>query len=217
MTGVSRRRERTTDGALGKRPNAWPFLTGLGLALTTLASAGCLVPQSVEPITTRKHQPPRIQLESIPRYLLAPVLSLSRPGPSDRCPCKIDLSVTIEEDDPSADLVARWFVDYDLNNPRTTGIAASVPLNGSLDIQALTRGPVVYSFAADSGTPAGPHVIEVVVAEADAFVSNSPTLPNRAVKTAEGYESAVYRFVINVQDPSGQTCRTDLPVTQVCQ
>lgn len=196
----------------------------LGAALALCLPVSCLVPQSVDPITTRQHQPPRIQLESIPGYLLTPVLPLYRQGSgdvADGCHCKLGISIPfVEEDDPSVDLVARWFVDYDVSDPRSTAVVQSVPLKGDLNTFATARGPVRFEGDALGTLAPGLHVVDVVIAEPDAFIDNSVSLPNRAVKTAEGYESTVYRFFIDVkadQNPAVPRCPRNLPSVRVCQ
>lgn len=195
----------------------------LGAAIAVLSCAACLVPQSVDPITNRQHKPPRIQLESIPGYLLTPVLPLYRQGSgdiADGCHCKLDISIPfVEEDDPSVDLVARWFIDYDVSDARSTAVVQSVPLKGDLNSFATARGPVRFEGDALGTVASGLHVVEVVIAEPDAFIGNSASLPNRAIKTSEGYESAVYRFLIEVkadQDPAVPRCKGNPPSVHVC-
>src|SRR5439155_13138906 len=129
------------------------FSRGLRLALLT-GLAGCLIPQSVDPIDTREHIPPRIQVDSIPKEQLAPLLPLDHTTPTDTaagCHCSIKLTVNrIEEQDPTVDLVARWFVDYDVNVPRSVAIVKQIPLAGTFDKTETTRGPVVYEFEPDA-------------------------------------------------------------------
>lgn len=217
MTDLSRPAQAPRGAAQRKRPFSRGFALGAGLALATLLE-GCLVPQSVDPITTRVHQPPRIPLSSIHADLLAPVLTAYRQGPTDvsqGCHCTLDLILPIEEDDTSADLEARWFIDYDVNNLGSTGFIQRNPLSGSLD-NVTARGPVVYTVQPDALSN-GIHVIEMVVAEQSGFVDISTTQPNRAVKTAEGYESAVYRFVVEVEPSPKPACPGTLPSTRVCR
>ena len=184
------------------------------------------MPQSVERITDRLHSPPRIRVQSIPTYLLAPVLTLYRQGSSDAaqsCHCRLDLTVPeVDEDDPSVDLKVRWFVDYDLSQPRSLGVVKEETVQGSFDVGDVVRGPFNYSFEADALgiVSSGVHVVQVVIAESAGFDENSTTLPHRAVKTAEGYESTVYTFVVDVrveQDPKQPTCPQQLPSKRVCQ
>ncbi len=217
MTELSRKRPAPRRPALPKRLFSWLFALGVSLA-TGIALEGCLVPQSVDPLTTRVHQPPRIPLENVQADLLAPVLTALRPGPTDvlqRCSCTLDLILPIEEDDTSADLEARWFIDYDVNNPPSTGLQNPTKLPGSLDNTTL-RGPVVFTVHPDLFATNGTHVIEMVVAEQDAFI-NSSTQPNRAVNTAGGYQSVVYRFVIDVEPSPTPACAGALPSKRVCQ
>lgn len=215
MTGMSRKAQARRGPAALKRPFSWLFAIGLGLA-TVIAPEGCLVPQSVDPLTTRVHQPPRIPLENIDPAFLTPVLAAYQKGPIDLqrgCRCTLPLSLVIEEDDTSADLEARWFIDYDKNNFITTGFVKN-SLPGSLD-NVITRGPAVFTVEPDNLT-AGVHIIEMVVAEQSAFVDLSRDLPNRAVKNSEGYESAQYRFVVDVKPSPGPTCPGAPPSKSDC-
>ena len=191
-----------------------------------LANQSCLVPQSVDPIVESPHPPPHFVLDLIPSYLLVPILQLYRQGsadqrPSPPCHCKLEFSkLFVEEDDPTITLQARWFVDYDPNDPRLAGAVFSNDL-GPVDFNNTdTIRPVPsYDFDADrlGIFSNGDHVVEIVVAESAAFEA-STTLPNRAVKT--GYTSAVYRFFINVKwdpDSARPTCPDVPPSVRVCQ
>ncbi len=194
-----------------------------------LASHSCLVPQSVDAIPEAPHPAPRFVLESIPAYLLSPVIQLYRQGASDQtatppCHCRLDLAIPlVEEDDPTVSLEARWFVDYDPNVPRLRAILHRDPLDGTFDgtgstLRTVFTGP--YSFDADELgiVTDGVHVVEVVLAETAAF-DTSTTRPNRAIKP--GYPSAEHKFVINVKvnpDPARPTCTAVPPsVVKVCQ
>jgi hypothetical protein len=209
--------------------NLLSFSFGPWLALTlTIAMEGCLVPQSIDPITASRHSPPRVQVQSIPSYLLAPILTLYPQGSADAtqvppCHCRIDLTIPeIAEEDPTVDLLARWFVDYDLSVPRSQNTIREQKFDGSFDILGTLRGPATFSFEADALgiVSKGVHVVTVVIAERSGFDENSTTLPNRAVKTSEGYEAALYTFVVDVKDkadPAQPTCPQELPSRRVCQ
>lgn len=175
------------------------------------------MPQSVDPITTRVHVPPRIPLASIDPTLLSPVLTTFRQGTADvapKCHCTLDLKLPVEDDDTSATLEARWFIDYDATNFSSIGPVQTNTLPGSLD-NVTVREPVVYTVQPDNFST-GVHVIEMVVAEQSGFDETSSTKPNRAVKNAEGYESAVYRFVVNVQPSPQPACPDVQPSRRVC-
>lgn len=191
-----------------------------------LAGQSCLVPQSVDPIVESPHPPPHFVLESIPSYLLTPILQLYRQGSADQsrtppCHCKLELSIPfVEEDDPTVTLDARWFVDYDPNVPRLAAAVFSDELRGDFNNSGTVRPLNGHEFDADALGIAtnGVHVVDILVAETAAFDTTSTTLPNRAVKT--GYSSAVYRFFINVKvdaDPARPTCPDVLPSVRVCQ
>ena len=221
MTDLSRPAQEGGGRQRRKRPFPWAFALGVGLAMGT-PMEGCLVPQSVDPVTTRVHVPPRIPLEKIHPDLLAPVLLAYRQGPTDvlnRCSCTLDLVLPIEDDDTSANLDARWFVDYDVNNRPSTGSQNETTLPGSFD-NPIARPPVTFTVQPDSFATNGTHVIELVVAEQGAFLpsSASSTLPNRAVDTAAGFQSVVYRFVIDVEPSPNPSCPGALPSRRVgCQ
>jgi hypothetical protein len=179
----------------------------------------------VDPVDTRAHIPPRIRVESIPADQLAPLLPLDRTTSTDTavgCHCSIKLTVNqIEEIDATVDLVARWFVDYDVNVPRSVAIVKQVPLAGTFDNTQTIRGPVVYEFQPDavgipSNDPNGAvHMIDLVVGENVGFDDNATALPFRTMKA--DYEAAVYRFAVQVAVPaSGVPCRGQLPAQRVC-
>jgi hypothetical protein len=201
--------------------NSGTFLRGLRLALLT-GLTGCLLPQSVDPVDTRAHIAPRIQVDSIPTEQLAPLLPLDRTTSTDiaaGCHCSIKLTVNrIEEDDPTVDLVARWFVDYDVNVPRSVAIVKQIPLVGTFDKTLTTRGPVVYEFEPDAvGIPANEpvpvHMVDLVVGETGGFDDEATALPFRTMKA--GYEASVYRFAVKLDTAS--PCRGQLPAQRVCQ
>jgi len=176
----------------------------------------------VDPIDTREHIPPRIQVDSIPKEQLAPLLPLDHTTPTDTaagCHCSIKLTVNrIEEQDPTVDLVARWFVDYDVNVPRSVAIVKQIPLAGTFDKTETTRGPVVYEFEPDA-VGIGPgdaevHMVDLVVGETSGFNDEATTLPFRTMKA--DYEASVYRFAVKLNAP-GTTCQSQLPAQRVCQ
>ncbi len=174
------------------------------------------MPQSVDPLTTRLHQPPRIPLASIDVNLLPPVLMAFQKGPSDllqHCSCPLKLALPVEEDDTSADLEARWFIDYDTSNFSSTGIVLTNPLPGSL-ANVTIRSGAAFTVEPDS-LATGLHVIDMVVAEQTGFVASS-TLPNRAVRNSDGYQAAEYRFVIDVRASPNPSCPDALPAGRTC-
>jgi hypothetical protein len=214
-SGDSRRQLRKSALSRG-------FPGGLRLALLSLL-AGCLLPQSVDPIDTRAHIPPSILVESIPADQLAPLLPLDFTTSTDTavgCKCSIKLTVNqIEEDDPAVDLVARWFVDYDVNVPASKRIVNQIPLAGTFDNTQRFRGPVVYEFQPDAvgiaNNPPNVHMIDLVVGETVGFDDNATALPFRTMKA--GYEASVYRFAVQLAVPApGAQCRGQLPAQRVC-
>jgi hypothetical protein len=221
---MSRVTSGDSRGQLRKSALSRAFHGGLRLALLSLL-AGCLLPQSVDPIDTRAHIPPSILVESIPTDQLAPLLPLDHTTSTDtavRCKCSINLTVNqIEEDDPAVDLVARWFVDYDVNVPRSVAIVKQIPLAGTFDNTQKFRGPVVYEFQPDAvgiaSNDSSVHMIDLVVGETVGFDDNktAPAPPFRTMKA--GYEAAVYRFAVQLAVPApGAPCRGQLPAQRVC-
>src|SRR5207237_7522078 len=85
-------------------------VAGMGvLALAALFAEGCLVPQSVDPIATRPHTIPRVDLTKLPNYMFQPFLPLDPQGPADvtaspPCQCRLDVNIpVIIADDPTVD------------------------------------------------------------------------------------------------------------------
>ncbi len=205
------------------------FFHGLRIAsavLVPVCAQACLVPQSVDPIVASPHPAPHFVEQSIPTYLIAPILQLVRKGSQDlaNCHCVIEIPpLTVEEDDPTVDLEARWFIDYDPAVPRSQAIFrrdVGGGLQGTFnDATATQRTLNNFDFDADRFdiTSNGVHVLLVVVAESAGF-DDSPTaaLPNRTMKS--GYTSARYEFPINVDVALDRThCPQQLPSIQVCQ
>lgn len=190
----------------------------MAVIVCALASQSCLVPQSVDPIGEPAHPPPHFVLESIPSYMLAPVLHLDRQGTVDgACHCVLEIpQLTVHEDDPTVELQVRWFVDYDLSVPRSQspwpGATWTLPANFN-DPTYTERTINKFAFDPDTG---GIHVVEVVVGETAGF-DDSPTVPllNRTMKP--GFTLALYRFVIdvNLQQITGSCA--NIPSVLVCQ
>lgn len=176
------------------------------------------MPQSIDPATSRPHQPPRISVESISPYLLGPVAKLQRssldpPG----CGCDVILSVPVVlDDDPLARLEVRWFLDYDPFQPISQRQIFTSFIEGSFDSTAVERpGPsFVFDVTKLGITSDGYHVVDVVIAETLGFDDASTTLPHRAMKP--GYESTGYRFVVNVTTNNNARCPVGPTSTLVC-
>ena len=215
-----------------KHAELWRFAHGLGLAIAMaviVCAQGCLVPQSVDPIVTVAHPAPHFVLESIPTYLLPPILQLYRAGSTDLsatppCHCELELSVPyVEEDDPTVVLEARWFIDYDVGVPASVRPWQRSTLDQGFDTSGTIRQLAPFNFDADAAgiASSGIHTVEVFVGETAGY-DDSPTAsqPNRTMKTALGYQGAAYKFVVNVdvqQDASRPTCPTELPSLRVCR
>lgn len=192
----------------------------LGVIVCALASQSCLVPQSVDPIPESPHPPP--YFEGIPESVMAPVLHLDKQGTADvPCHCVLEIPpLTVHEDDPTVDLQARWFIDYDVSVPRSEAPFGGIsPLPGRFNDATYTdRVLNKFDFDADAAlvTSNGVHILEVVVGETAGF-DDSPTapLPFRSMKP--GYTQALYRFAIdvNVQQITGSCAK--IPAVPVCQ
>jgi hypothetical protein len=207
------------------------YVRGPGLAIrigVIVCAQACLVPQSVDPLATVAHPPPRFVVEGIDPTLLAPVLQLYRQGSGDAaltppCHCELEFSIpSVEEDDPTVSLEVRWFVDYDVTVPASVRQWKKDPLPGSFDSTNTIR-PLTSVYRLDADTLSiftnGVHVVEAVVGETAGF-DDSPTLVrvNRTMKP--GYASDEHKFVVNVnvqQDASRPTCPTQKPSVRVCR
>jgi len=187
-------------------------LLGLGLS-------GCLVPQSVEQNdnASRQHTVPIIDLSSLPSYLSSPSIPVYLQGTDDvgpQCHCHLQLQVpNITDQDPTIDLQARWYVDYDLGTPPSQ-LPAAVPtdLPGSFSQPGLSRGGVAFDIDADALAP-GIHVIELVVAEKQGFApdnANNVILPHRSLLL--GFDGTTLKIVANVQRSAAAQCDRNAPL-----
>lgn len=210
-----------------------PFSRGVfrGAALAIFScvmvcpQGGCLVPQTIDPKVASPHPPPTFVVETIPSYLLAPVLTLTRQGAGDAaqtppCHCQLEFNgLVVEEQDPTITLEARWFIDYDVTVPSSTRIWVNDVLQGTFDDATATQRSLrLFTLDADAVgiVASGVHVVEVVVGENEGFDPSSTTQPNRAMKA--GYTPAVYRFFVDVrvEQVPGQ-CPQTPPSRRVCQ
>jgi hypothetical protein len=201
-------------------------LAGMGVLAIALALAaqGCLVPQSVDPVSTRPHTIPRVDLTALPDYLLQPVLVLDPQGPSDvtatpPCHCRLEVNIpAIIADDPTVDVEVRVFVDYQLSAPRSP--VFRVPLPGSFQSTETTRalGALLPPLDALNLGGTGHHVVELLVAEREGFAPDEAAPQYRAMR--EGFEASTFKFVVEVKDLGQQTCDVGAqspPVVRVCQ
>jgi hypothetical protein len=213
-----------------KLPFSLGFRRGAGLALTTAvvvcAQSACLIPQQVEQETPVPSPPPLIVVESIPAYLLSPVLRLQKQGTADAaqvppCHCTLEFTgISVQEDNPAVALRAKWFVDYDSNNIASTRPWAEEPLPGTFnDVTAIQRTlKVPFNLDADAMniTTSGTHVVEVVIGDEVGFDPASAQ-PQRGMKP--GWFSATYKWAVDVhlEQVTGQCAAKGLPSKQVCQ
>jgi len=184
-----------------------------------LSATSCLVPQSVESESSKPHVPPRVVIEAVDPQLAGAFIPLQH-GSIDAaasCSCRVQLSVPqIEEDDPTASLEVRWFVDYDAADPFTQRPAVpSQILSGSFNSTDVVRpGPTLEFDLGALGVADGIHVVDMVVAEQGGFDDTATTFAHRAV--AAGYSSATFRFVVSVETNNDSACRSGAPWERVC-
>jgi hypothetical protein len=211
---------------VGKRTASLPHLkrsTGRKLQALLpallLPAAACLVPQSVDPESTQGHVPPRVVVESVDTRLAGAFIELQH-GSIDAaasCSCQVLLSVPqIEDDDPTATLEVRWFVDYDPDDPLSQRTAVpSQFLAGSFDSTATVRlGPTLTFDLGALSISDGIHVVDMVTAEQGGFDDTNTTFAHRAV--LPGYASATFRFVVSVVTNNDSACRMDSPWERIC-
>jgi hypothetical protein len=187
-----------------------------------LASAGCVVPQSIDKSSNAPHVPPRIQVQSIPPLLLVPYNTLQH-GQFDfnanpKCRCYLDLAVPeVDDEDPLARLEVRWFIDYDPQKPQTQAPVMTSTIEGTFDAAIVKRTGPTLLFNNDAfGVSDGYHAIDVVIAESGGFDETNTTLRNRAMRP--GYESTEHRFfvqVVPIADPS-TPCSSVPPARRSC-
>jgi hypothetical protein len=199
-------------------------------AITLAFAEGCLVPQSVDPIQTRPHTVPRIDIDNLPPYLLDPVIPLDPQESADvaaspPCHCVIQIKdgdLVLIDEDPSVDVEVRIFIDYDLNNPQSQRTFQTITIPGDFNStdqnRPLKGDTAVNPFAAsDLGGP-GFHVVEMVLAEKGGFAPDSVSPPHRAV--LGDFQSSEFQFVIQVLTPpvgTRQSCSDTPPPTSDAQ
>jgi len=201
-------------------------------AVLLALSAGCLIPQSVDPENTRPHTIPRVDLKSLPDYLLKPQMTLYPRGASDipaNCHCVLSLTppltppLKIIADDPTVNIEGRLFVDYDLAVPTSQRRIDTRVLLGSFQSSETVRDlvPVLTIDADQFGlTPNANvvHVFEFVLAEQQGFAADTVSPPQRATK--DGWDSSILKFsvVILPPDAARPTCDVQAvpPQTRIC-
>ena len=174
------------------------------------------MPQSVEPITTRPHTIPHVDVTKLPNFLLQPIIPLDPQGPADLlqnppCHCKLVLGLfAVIADDPTVDVDVRIFVDYDVNIPRPPGPVTTVHLRGGFDSSVTTRSLELPDFDSSLLGGDGVHVVELVIGEAAGFASDTVFPPHRAM--LPDFESSTFKFVVQVaHDQKRQSCGDSPP------
>jgi hypothetical protein len=188
----------------------WRRSGGALVLALALGLASCLVPQSIDKSSNAPHVPPRIQVQSIPLYLLVPYATLQH-GQLDanaipKCRCVIDLAVPeVDDEDPLARLEVRWFIDYDPQKPTSQAPVVTSFIEGTFDSAIVKRTGPTLPFNETFGVLDGYHAVDVVIAETGGFDDTNTTLRNRAMRP--GYESTEHRFFV----PCGATQQCALP------
>jgi hypothetical protein len=175
-------------------------------ALLVVLAQGCLMPQSVDPVNTRPHTIPRVDLTQLPNYLLQPFLALDPQEQADltsnpTCHCQLEVNIPqIIADDPTVDVEVRVFVDYDVNLARPPAPVDRIPLPGSFTSSETTRTLQKLQF--DSAKLGGPglHVVELVIGEREGFAATDVFPQQRAMQP--GFESSTFKFVAQVLQPN---------------
>ncbi|HZX66770.1 MAG TPA: hypothetical protein VFE76_15315 [Myxococcales bacterium] len=187
--------------------------------LLSFALSSCLVPQSVDPDTTRLPTVPVIDLTQLPSHMLIPMIPLYKQSQADvdqGCVCHLQLVIpVVKEDDPTVDVEARWFLDYDLGNPASHANVSRQDFQGSFTNPAVTRGPVTFDLDADSrGLAPGPHVVEVMIAETAAFAADTEQPPFRALKINPPFDATTFKIVVDVKNSASATtpCDRNTPI-----
>lgn len=202
----------------GRRGRAWA--RGATVAALFCLAEACLVPQNVEPTSSKPHVPPRVVVESLPTWLAGAQVQLlqSALDRAEGCHCEIELQVpVVEMDDPTANLEIRWFVDYDPTRPPSQRPATpSQFIEGSFDDPSTRRTGPRFSF--DLGALGivgdGTHVVDMVLAEQGGFDAVDVAPAFRAMRA--GYASATQRFVVAVATDDARRCPAQLPSRRVC-
>jgi hypothetical protein len=193
----------------------------VSVVLLGVGFSGCLVPQSVDANDTRPHTVPIIDLTSLPLYFASPSVPLYLQGSDDRaqqCHCHLQVTVPAVKDvDPTVDLQARWFLDYDVNIAGSQNVLTQQDLPGSLNSDRIIRDEKpTFDLDADAlGLSPGPHVIEVVVAERQGFVPDNVSVPtpHRALRTdSGGWDGTTLKIVANVQSSTATQCDRNTPL-----
>jgi hypothetical protein len=182
-----------------------------------------MVPQTIDPITAQPHPPPQFLVSEMSTSVTGvPQLQLFSQEQGGACHCQLDLTqLYVYEADPTIDLIARWFLDYNVSVTRTIGLVRpQETLQGTFNDATATRRPLtsfIFDAAALGITSSGSHVLEVVVGESGGFDDSPNTaLPNRTM--LQGFVPAVYRFFINVTvEPAVGACDQNGPPShRVC-
>lgn len=202
---------------LRRRGRAWA--RGATAAALFCLSEACLVPQNVEPTSSKPNVPPRVVVESLPTWLSGAQVQLlqSALDRAEGCHCEIELQVpVVEMDDPTANLLVRWFVDYDPTRPPSQRPVSSRDIKGTFVDPSTQRAGPRYSF--DLGALGivgdGTHVVDMLIADQDGFDADEVAPAFRAMRA--GYASAMQRFVIAVTTDDARRCPAQLPSRRVC-
>jgi hypothetical protein len=237
MTGLSRPRAEAAPDPSRSRPDSrmlhdsrllrWRAAAIGMLAIAVVLSDGCLVPQSVDSIANRPHTVPRVDVNNLPDFLLAPMILLDPQEGADAaanppCHCEIEIgtnTLKVIDDDPTAPVTVRVFVDYDPSNPNSQPYVDSQELPAVFDTTDTTR-PLQNPIRLNSTILRGPgiHVVELVLAETAAFAGPTQPPPYRAMNP--DFQSTTFKFVVDVLTPpigTRQSCSDSPPPPSAAQ
>jgi len=168
---------------------------GVALALV----AACPLPQPLAGVTLvdgGKISPPRILTASVNPSDTPILLAQDCPTGST-----LSLSATIDDDNTTEAVEARWFIDYDpAANPGVAGDEQLEPETGTDTTRAVTP----FAFPVPAYSASKPvHIVELVVS--NGFLPQSDMtgpLPHR--EPLAGYEVQLYRWVFEYATTGGR-------------
>lgn len=172
-------------------------------ALAALLLAGCPLPQPLPDYPKGTVTPPRILADEVTvngDYAAGEPIVKVPVGCTGTAPSYI-LTARLFDSNNLEQVEARWFVDYQATTQRAP-FTSTVP--ASADATVLLRDVQPFTFEAynQGSTPvAGEmHVVELVVSNNFASPPETAPLPYRS--PAQGFETAVYRWVFLYVDQS---------------
>ncbi|MFL5352595.1 hypothetical protein [Archangium sp.] len=156
-----------------------PAMKWLGLAISTWALGGCILPQDEEYLSSLPvplNHPLRIVEQQV-----SPPERILRGYGNDLC--ELEFSVIVEDPDLGDTLVAYWFVDYDASQPRIDA-EVSIEPKGNKPVRDERASFHVRVSDLNRLNVPGDHVVEVVVTDSS-LVGREPQ-PKNIIHTDDG-------------------------------